>query len=1114
MKPPYFTQIFEISICSLVLMGESQCYHYLHFRIRFLKIMVFDLWGSSYQPVDQESSYSMQSGWQRDFYFGYGYDVIEEDALNEKSCVQVLGILITKADGEIHELEKDLVSLQSELAWGEDEEWSELCCNTLTEKINYLDISIRSLKNNNENDVEVQLLMHTGPAEEVHEIVKALLRNCFQKKDEQPAEIAIKNSSENDLPIAPNKREMLSDSNLKIPSEKIEEHNSTTTPDEKILGSSSMADKNRTDNDEKPVEIEIENSSVLLHEIGRSDMEMLGNSILKIISKEVEEHNSSPTADDNILGSSSKPDKKRTDHGVKAKNPAEIAIKNSSNDVLPHAIDHSNKKKMLSNYNLKIKSEEVEEHNFTPMVGDIILGSSSKPEKQRTDHGEKVTKPAEITIKKSINNVLPHAIGLSNKKETLSDSNLKIKSEGVEEHNSTPTAYDIILGSSSKPDEKRIDHGEKPVEIAMKNSSKNLSPHAIGHSNKKSDYNSGPTADDIILGSSSKPTKKRTDHGEKVKGNNVLSHTIGHCNKKKMLSDSNLKNMSEEEHNSTPTVYDIILDSSSKPDEKRTDHGEKVKPAELAVKNSRKNVSPHAIGHSNKKKMLSNSNLKIANEEVEEHNFTPLAGDIILGSSIKPEKKRTHHCERVKPAKIVMKNSSKNVSPYAIGHSNKKKMLGDYYSSPTADDIILGSSSKPEEKRTDHGEKVKPAITIGKDSSSDAVQDAAGFSFGKSDLNVSENEEVRQYDSTAADQNKTLNSSSSPEGKGNVPKTDEPANAIVKGSSAEASRHATGFNRRENDSDSEIGAFRQAGSGNPDLEVKLSDLALKFARKGCGKGSKIAPTDKVDASESSAKAECKRKIPPLRVKVKETGLFSLTSLSEMPDQRRQEATELQQLEGRKSQAEDDRKVEVASNGKRPISNLPLKPLKLKKERKIESDEPWIEGPAFSSVELKSIFSTAKSKTQRKSGVSTDIVILNQSHNEVIEGLVQPGQCEAKNSSVAPDDSKISISGSQKKRKKTSNLPMTLKIEDSIVRKDLSNLPGNAADDGSKESLQNIKSCSSNDSHMEAWAPKLVNLMDLSLNELKRIAKEQNMTKYHKLKKQVLVELLAERLGCC
>ena len=218
----------------------------------------------------------------------------------------------------------------------------------------------------------------------------------------------------------------------------------------------------------------------------------------------------------------------------------------------------------------------------------------------------------------------------------------------------------------------------------MKNSSKNVSSHAIGHSNKKSNYNSGPTADDIILGSSSKPTKKRTDHVEKVKGNNVLPHAIGHSNKKKMLSDSNLKNKSEEvvEHNSTPTVYDIILDSSSKPDEKGTDHGENVKvlslccsdlslpvpmssfyltpslslslfvvngqPAEIAVKNSRKIVSHHAIGHSNKKKMLSDSNLKIKNEEIEEHNFTPMADDIILGSSFKPDKKRTHHGERVK----------------------------------------------------------------------------------------------------------------------------------------------------------------------------------------------------------------------------------------------------------------------------------------------------------------------------------------------------------------------------------------------------------------------------------------------------------------------------------
>ena len=61
----------------------------------------------------------------------------------------------------------------------------------------------------------------------------------------QPAEIAIKDSSKNVLPIAPNKREMLSDSNLKITGEKVEEHNSIPTADEEILGSSSIPEKKK-----------------------------------------------------------------------------------------------------------------------------------------------------------------------------------------------------------------------------------------------------------------------------------------------------------------------------------------------------------------------------------------------------------------------------------------------------------------------------------------------------------------------------------------------------------------------------------------------------------------------------------------------------------------------------------------------------------------------------------------------------------------------------------------------------------------------------------------------------------------------------------------------------
>jgi hypothetical protein len=70
--------------------------------------------------------------------------------------------------------------------------------------------------------------------------------------------------------------------------------------------------------------------------------------------------------------------------------PEDRTIKNSSEDALPHAIDHSNKKKKLSSPNLKIMGEEIKEHNSTPTVDDILLGSSSNSEGERTDHGKEV----------------------------------------------------------------------------------------------------------------------------------------------------------------------------------------------------------------------------------------------------------------------------------------------------------------------------------------------------------------------------------------------------------------------------------------------------------------------------------------------------------------------------------------------------------------------------------------------------------------------------------------------------------------------------------------------------------------------------------------------------
>ncbi|KAK7336522.1 hypothetical protein VNO77_17065 [Canavalia gladiata] len=119
----------------------------------YLQFMAWDLWSSS---CDQ--------------------DVIEEDALNEESCVRVLRILITKADTEIEELEKDLLSLQNELAWAEHEKWADICCSALTERINWLGDAVSALKNEHAGDTEMQLLLHSEPAETLHEIMKALKR--------------------------------------------------------------------------------------------------------------------------------------------------------------------------------------------------------------------------------------------------------------------------------------------------------------------------------------------------------------------------------------------------------------------------------------------------------------------------------------------------------------------------------------------------------------------------------------------------------------------------------------------------------------------------------------------------------------------------------------------------------------------------------------------------------------------------------------------------------------------------------------------------------------------------------------------------------------------------
>ncbi|KAK4281909.1 hypothetical protein QN277_013353 [Acacia crassicarpa] len=137
--------------------------------------MAWDLWSSTYDEAVLNSDNCESLGRQFDTYFNCEHDIMEEDALNEKSCIQVLKKLIIKEDAEIEELEKDLLSLQNE-----HQNWPEICCNALTEKINWLEVSIRSLKNDRADNDRIQLLLHNGPAGTLDEILKAALADSCQ----------------------------------------------------------------------------------------------------------------------------------------------------------------------------------------------------------------------------------------------------------------------------------------------------------------------------------------------------------------------------------------------------------------------------------------------------------------------------------------------------------------------------------------------------------------------------------------------------------------------------------------------------------------------------------------------------------------------------------------------------------------------------------------------------------------------------------------------------------------------------------------------------------------------------------------------------------------------
>ncbi|MED6182173.1 hypothetical protein PIB30_026164 [Stylosanthes scabra] len=210
--------------------------------------MAWDLWGSTYDQVSCKDNYLDHPEWPCGFFFGCDPDVIEEDALNEEYCVQVLRILITKADTEIKELEKDLSSLQNELACTEHEKWPEICCNALTERINLLDVAISALKKDHADEMETGLLLHSKPAETLNEIVKALQRDhCQDENSQLLVGEHILNPVVNATECALDKESSKINSNIVIKEEKKEQEETTKPEEQKQLSGNPEKPRNSSE---------------------------------------------------------------------------------------------------------------------------------------------------------------------------------------------------------------------------------------------------------------------------------------------------------------------------------------------------------------------------------------------------------------------------------------------------------------------------------------------------------------------------------------------------------------------------------------------------------------------------------------------------------------------------------------------------------------------------------------------------------------------------------------------------------------------------------------------------------------------------------------------------
>ncbi|XWS43112.1 hypothetical protein CRYUN_Cryun16bG0074100 [Craigia yunnanensis] len=463
--------------------------------------MACDLWGPL--SPEEEGSCCLQPEWQYDLYFGYGFDMIEENALNEKSCIQVLRILITKADTEIDELEKDLVLLQSELAWAEHEEWSDFCCHALREKINCLDISIRKLRNKDENDIEVYLLMHTEPAEKLHELVKALLKSFCHEKNEQNErsldDVVLDSRSSSPEQLAALHKNQKSSTSNSCFIAKDENNGPSVSPKENCTSSnpSTELEEKKANSSETLAKADVKD--LIPHSLPPAadqfdEKEVVTTLDLEPTKKQRIKECGPTLKDNNVIRHSSPMSTQKRMHNLdRTKESAAQFVNSSDLDALKHSAGHLNKKKKLSASSLKIVSEEATVQTSISAADMLILDSSSNLMGEGADLSKKVKveQPAN-TIAKDLGSIAhKQTTGHSNEIKKLCKRDLKVNGCEVQGCYTTTIGKSKISNSCLNPEHKgNFLKADKPANAVVKTISPDNLRHATGLNGKENNSES------------------------------------------------------------------------------------------------------------------------------------------------------------------------------------------------------------------------------------------------------------------------------------------------------------------------------------------------------------------------------------------------------------------------------------------------------------------------------------------------------------------------------------------------------------------------------------------------------------------------------------------------